>query len=535
VNGASFAAANQRNAKLQEEVELLRGAQLRYKETHRMMKTQNMAAMEKLKLMQSSLNEAMNERMALRQSVEHLKNHTEHLQSENVALAKANARLRLILRQDPELSRKHRDEVPRLTKLAFTSKQPSPPKMSSVANIIKAVEPSASVVSMRVSLSSLQPPLPPTPAPTPVIAATPIKRANSLSTAKKAEVAKTQRVVNIREVNKEVEEEPVVEKSLSFMTVVVNGSAGNSLTKEPTATTTSTTTTATSAKQLPVSPQKLRNALVRQPTGEDGPIVEPAKVMGIILNEDDDEEDFEQRVSFSVTLGVDLLEEASKQQQRNSLTTAPPPPPQQNANVQKSYITAPAPGTYASAVATNPATVKPTGPKIAGTKTRGRRGSQDRDDSSMRNSSLLQSFTLGGGGGLAYTRRGSYDRSDSGSVNGDRYTRRGSYDRSDSGSVNGDYGNRRGSYDRSDSGSVNGDRNTSRTRRGSYDRYDDVLHNSSLRASFGGKTSSPNSSVNGENGNTNGNTNGNRQRSNSNYKGTNPQQRTGRGGKRIEL
>jgi myosin-5 len=122
VNGASFAAANQRNAKLQEEVELLRGAQLRYKETHRMMKTQNMAAMEKLKLMQSSLNEAMNERMALRQSVEHLKNHTEHLQSENVALAKANARLRLILRQDPELSRKHRDEVPRLTKLAFTSK-----------------------------------------------------------------------------------------------------------------------------------------------------------------------------------------------------------------------------------------------------------------------------------------------------------------------------------------------------------------------------------------------------------------------------
>ncbi|GAB9463762.1 Myosin-like protein [Globisporangium polare] len=568
VNGASFAAANQRNAKLQEEVELLRGAQLRYKETHRMMKTQNMAAMEKLKLMQGSLNEAMGERMALRQSVEHLKNHTEHLQSENVALAKANARLRLILRQDPELSRKHRDEVPRLTKLAFTSKQPSPPKLSSVANIIKAVElsNSAPVVNMRVSLSSLQPPLPPTPAPSmtmtmnttssslassnpATVAATPIKRANSLSistTTKKAEAAKTQRVVNIREVSKEVEEEPAASdrNSLSFMTVVVSGSAGNSLTKEPTA------STEMNAKQLPVSPTKLRSSLVRQPTGEDGPIVEPAKVMGIILNEDDEEEDFEQRVSFSVTLGVDLLEEASKQQQRNSITAAPQHQLSQQSNVQqphhalqRSYSTPPAPGTYASAVATNPGANKPVvaAQKIGGSKPRGRRGSQDRDDSSMRNSSLRQSFTLGssiggggGGGSSAYTRRGSYDRSDSGSVNGDRSTRRGSYDRSDSGSVNGDYNGgrtRRGSYDRSDSGSVNGDRNTSRTRRGSYDRYDaDVLHNSSLRASFGGKTSSPNSSVNGENGN---NGTGNRARSNSNYKGT--QQRTGRGGKRIEL
>lgn len=519
VNGASFAAANQRNAKLQEEVELLRGAQVRYKETHRMMKTQNMAAMEKLKLMQSSLNEAMNERMALRQSVDHLKNHTEHLQSENVALAKANARLRLILRQDPELSRKHRDEVPRLTKLAFTSKQPAPPK-APLASIIKAAEPSTPVVSMRVSLSTLQPPLPPTPAATTLPTATPIKRANSLSTTKKVEVAKTQRVVNIREVNKEVEEEPVVEKS--FMAVVVNGSAGNSLTKEP------------APAKLPVSPQQLRKALVRQPTGEDGPLMEPAKVMGIVLDEEEEEENVEQRVSFSVTLGVDLVEEASKQQQRNSIT-APP----------KGF--APPAGSYASVVAVNPAaTPKPSVPKTVGTsKPRGRRGSHDRDDSSSLRNSLRQSFTLGssigGGGTTGYTRRGSYDRSDSGSVNGD-YTgggsraRRGSYDRSDSGSVNGDRNgnNRRGSYDRSDSGSVNGDRN-GHNRRGSYDRYDsDVLHNSSLRASFGGK-SSPNGSVNGD---------GRARlssydRSNSSgySKGTvNTNAKTvGRGGKRIEL
>jgi regulator of replication initiation timing len=264
-----------------------------------MMKTQNMAAMEKLKLMQSSLNEAMNERMALRQSVDHLKNHTEHLQNENVALAKANARLRLILRQDPELSRKHRDEVPRLTKLAFTSKQPAPPK-AALTSIIKAQEPSTPVVSMRVSLSTLQPPLPPNAAPVgvPLPSATPIKRANSLSvTTKKVEVAKTQRVVNIREVNnKEIEEEPVVEKS--FMTAVVNGSAGNSLTKEP-------THSVSIANKLPVSPQQLRKALVRQPTGEDGPLMEPAKVMGIVLDENEDEEDnMDQRVSFSVTLGV---------------------------------------------------------------------------------------------------------------------------------------------------------------------------------------------------------------------------------------
>ncbi|TYZ59723.1 hypothetical protein PybrP1_006635, partial [[Pythium] brassicae (nom. inval.)] len=543
VNGASFAAANQRNAKLQEEVEMLRSAQLRYKEAHRMMKMQNLAAMEKLKLMQGSLNEAMGERMALRQSVDHLRHHTEHLQSENVALSKANARLRLILRQDPELSRKHRDEVPRLTKLAFSSKQPGPPKApSNVSNIIKAVAESASVpvVNMRVSLSSLQPPQPPMaqlvsppmrpqpptraqpPLPTQAlqaVAPTPIKRANSLSVGGAVKKAETQRVVNIREVSsKEVEEEPAAgaDKPATFMTIVALGSAGNSLTKEPTATAATTTLVATTTA---VSPTKLRHALVRQPTGEDGPIAAPAKVMGIILDEDDEEEDMSQRVSFSVTLGVDLVEEAANKQRNSVVVPPPPPPPQQQLTTTTPVVQ---PGSYASVVAAKPA---PALVVVPGSFTLG---------------SSIGGSSVGGGGGAAYTRRGSYDRSDSGSVNGDYSTnntnnnggvgrngngrgRRGSYDRSESGSVNGDFsgGNRsrRGSYDRSDSGSVNG-------RRGSYEA--DAPHNSSLRASVGGGRSSPNTSVNGD---------APRARTSSNYKGSQPQhqQRTGRGGKRIEL
>ncbi|KUF93979.1 hypothetical protein AM588_10004315 [Phytophthora nicotianae] len=101
VNGASFAAANQRAMKLQDENEALKSELARYKTGHRNLKAQHAGVMEKITLMQSSLSEALNERQALRHTVDHLKQHTEHLQGENMALAKANARLRLILRQDP--------------------------------------------------------------------------------------------------------------------------------------------------------------------------------------------------------------------------------------------------------------------------------------------------------------------------------------------------------------------------------------------------------------------------------------------------
>ncbi|TYZ63153.1 hypothetical protein PybrP1_000846, partial [[Pythium] brassicae (nom. inval.)] len=443
VNGASFAAASQRNAKLQEEVEMLRSAQLRYKESHRMMKMQNLAAMEKLKLMQGSLNEAMGERVALRQSVEDLRRHTERVQSENLALAKANARLRLILRQDSGLYRKHLDELPRLTKVAFSSKQPAPPKApSNVSNIIKAVaesinavaESSASepVVNMRVPLSSLQPTQP-----------TRIKRAVPLSVDDAVKKAETQRVVNIRDVtSKEVEEEPAADgdKPAALMKIVVNDSAGNSLTQQPRAP--PPTPVATTAV-LPTKP--------RQPTGKDGPVPAPAKVMGIFLNEDDEEKDESQCVSFSVTLGVDLVEEAANKQ-RNSVV-APPLATQPKPTFTFNFGPVVQPGSYASVVAAKPA---PALVVVPG-----------------------------------------------------------------SGSVNGDFsdGNRprRGTYDRSDS--VNG-------RRGSYGV--DAPLNSSLCASVGSGWSWPNTSVNGD---------APRARTSSNYEGTQPQpqQRTGRGGKRIVL
>ena len=166
VNGASFAAANQRAMKLQDENEALKSELARYKTGHRNLKAQHAGVMEKITLMQSSLSEALGERQALRHTVDHLKQHTDHLQGENMALAKANARLRLILRQDPELSRKHREEVPRLTKLALSSKQSQPKvavnKMTTALPPSQAIELSEPVAGMRMSLSAPQPP-PPSP------------------------------------------------------------------------------------------------------------------------------------------------------------------------------------------------------------------------------------------------------------------------------------------------------------------------------------------------------------------------------------
>ncbi|KAG2810830.1 Unconventional myosin-Vb [Phytophthora cactorum] len=425
VNGASFAAANQRAMKLQDENEALKSELARYKTGHRNLKAQHAGVMEKITLMQSSLSEALNERQALRHTVDHLKQHTEHLQGENMALAKANARLRLILRQDPELSRKHREEVPRLTKLALSSKQPQPKATANktIAAPSKAIELSEPSVGMRVSLSTLQPPAPPMESSlsSSQPMTTPIKRANSLST-KKQESSKSSRVVNIREIsNAGPEEEPavvasptaeVVGERLSFAEVIKGRDRRSS---------SMSSTGSSSGTPVPSAPAK--SSVIRQPTGEDGPLESPAKVMGIVMEgEPDDNSD---RVSFSVTLGVDLLEDAKQQQQRQSLTGPAPAAKQSNTN-----------GT-------------------AKAKGRSRRSSYDRSESfsngeNRRNSTLRQSFTGSVEGG--HTRRSSYDRSESYGGDG---VRNSSLRQSLTGGNHHNGGNRgrsrRGSYDRNSS------------------------------------------------------------------------------------
>lgn len=354
VNGASFAAANQRAIKLQEEVEVLKSAHARIKSTHRMLKVQNLAAMEKVNMMQNSLNEALNERKALRQSVDHLKKHSEHLQNENVGLAKANARLRLILRQDPELSRKHRDEVPRLTKLAYTSKQ----TLNKSNKSAPQTSPKSAEKQSILNFSSM-----PTPAGSPGPVTPPILRAGALGSVKKPQdgSTKTLRVVNIRDKEGSDEESPSPTVKVTAL--------GNKIPVDP--------------KTEPAV-EPYTSSVIRQPKGEDGPIANPGTVMGI----QGDDQGGKERVSFRVTLGLDLVEDANKQQeQRRSLTGAPK-------------------GTNAGGGGR--------GSEQKGKSKPGRRGSYDRLDSDgMRNSSLRQSFTGAPGEERksGRSRRSSYDRS----------------------------------------------------------------------------------------------------------------------------
>ncbi|CAI5730211.1 unnamed protein product [Peronospora destructor] len=425
VNGASFAAANQRAMKLQDENEALKSELARYKTGHRNLKAQHAGVMEKITLMQGSLSEALNERQALRHTVDHLKQHTEHLQGENMALAKANARLRLILRQDPELSRKHREEVPRLTKLALSSKQPQP-KVSiskTIAVPSKAIELLEPVVGPRVSLSPPQPPAPPMES---SLASsqpqtTPIKRANSLSTKKLChESSKSSRVVNIREISTAgPEEEPTIILSptaemigerLSFAEVI-KGRDRRSSSMSSTG-----SSSGTPAANAGVSAPS-KSTGIRQPTGEDGPLEAPGKVMGIVV--EGEPEDSSHRVSFSVTLGVDLVEDAKQQQQRVSITGMSPATKQANMN------------------------------STGKSKGRSRRSSFDRSESSnngenRRNSCLRQSLT--GSIENGRTRRGSYDRTEHG---GSDATRNSSLRQSLTGGNRGRA--RRGSYDRNTS------------------------------------------------------------------------------------
>uniref|UniRef100_M4BBK6 Myosin motor domain-containing protein n=1 Tax=Hyaloperonospora arabidopsidis (strain Emoy2) TaxID=559515 RepID=M4BBK6_HYAAE len=421
VNGASFAAANQRAMKLQDENEALKSELARYKTGHRNLKAQHAGVMEKITLMQSSLSEALGERQALRHTVDHLKQHTDHLQGENMALAKANARLRLILRQDPELSRKHREEVPRLTKLALSSKQ-SQPKVAVTKTAVlppsQAIELSEPVPGMRMSLSTPQPPAPPvesSPA-TSQLSATPIKRANTLSTKKLShESSKSSRVVNIRDNSTAgPEDEPavimspteeVVGERLSFAEVIKG--------RERRSSSVSSTGSSGGNPVATVSaggPSKSTG--IRQPTGEDGPLEAPGKVMGIVM--EGEPEDSSDRVSFSVTLGVDILEDTKQQLQLQQ---------------QRTFV----PGTARSATGTGKSKGRSrrgsydrletfsNGENRRSTSSRqslsgsieGGRSSYDRNESYGGNSSLRQSLTGGNhhtGGNRGRSRRGSYDR-----------------------------------------------------------------------------------------------------------------------------
>ncbi|CAI5702395.1 hypothetical protein KXD40_005251 [Peronospora effusa] len=425
VNGASFAAANQRAMKLQDENEALKSELARYKTGHRNLKAQHAGVMEKITLMQGSLSEALNERQALRHTVDHLKQHTEHLQGENMALAKANARLRLILRQDPELSRKHREEVPRLTKLALSSKQ-SQPKVSiskTIAVPSKAIELSEPDVSARVSLSTPQPPAPPMES---SLASsqpqtTPIKRANSLSTKKLfQESSKSSRKVNIREISTAgPEEEPaiivsptaeVIGERLSFAEVIKGRDRrSSSMSSTGSSSGTSAATTCVGAPS--------KSTGIRQPTGEDGPLEAPGKVMGIVV--EGEPEDSSDRVSFSVTLGVDLLEDAKQQQQRVSITGMAPATKQANMNGTGKSKGRSRRSSFDRSESSNNGENRRTSclrQSITGNVENGRtrRGSYDRTENggsdAIRNSSLRQSLT---GGNRGRARRGSYDRNTS--------------------------------------------------------------------------------------------------------------------------
>ncbi|CEG38263.1 myosin-like protein [Plasmopara halstedii] len=428
VNGASFAAANQRAMKLQDENEALKSELARYKTGHRNLKAQHAGVMEKITLMQSSLSEALNERQTLRHTVDHLKQHTEHLQGENMALAKANARLRLILRQDPELSRKHREEVPRLTKLALSSKQPQQKVtvQKTSATPSKAIELSEPSMGMRVPLSTLQPPTPPTDNSVSVTQqlSLPIKRANSLSSKKFThETSKSSRVVNIREIpSAGPEEEPAVNvlsptaentgERLSFAEVIKGRDRRSS---SISSTGSSSETSTSQANASPV----LTCTAIRQPTGEDGPLESPAKVIGIVL--EGEPEDSSDRVSFSVTLGIDMVEDAKQQQQQNqrlSLTGGNMVVRQSTSNGTGKSKSRVRRGSYDRSDNDNgnrrslSSRQSITG-SVEGNRTR--RGSYDRNDSydGMRNTSLRQSLTGGNhhnGGNRGRARRGSYDR-----------------------------------------------------------------------------------------------------------------------------
>ncbi|CCI45955.1 unnamed protein product [Albugo candida] len=281
VNGASFAAANQRAIKLGEEIELMKSAHSRIKATHRILKGQNIASTEKLISVQNASHQFRQERDMLAESVHHLRTHSHQLEKENADLARANARLRLILRQDPELSRRHREEVPYLTKLAHTL-QAVDHKDTHIRTNESALELKSDENGSNGSPSE--------------IASPQLLRSKSIGLSEnnspqelRVERVKAKRVVNLHDVVSVVEDTDTVNAHTD------QNEAGTL-----------------------VGPTKLR-----QPTGEDGPIIEPERIMSHRNSKVNVRE--EPSVRFRVTLGVDHSTEDSSSQtsssERHSLTS----------------------------------------------------------------------------------------------------------------------------------------------------------------------------------------------------------------------
>ncbi|OQS00427.1 myosin [Thraustotheca clavata] len=157
VNGASFSAANTRATKLQEEVEFLKMAHSRIKETHKTLRMQNTASMEAIRHLQHELHTTVCERNALQLSHRQLQAHLTTLESDNSELTKVNARLRLILRQDPELNRKSREEVAGLMKNVRQAQEArSKPAVTFASVTAASLQPPVPVVQPEVSAIMLK-------------------------------------------------------------------------------------------------------------------------------------------------------------------------------------------------------------------------------------------------------------------------------------------------------------------------------------------------------------------------------------------
>jgi myosin-5 len=342
VNGASFAAANHRASKLQEDLELLKGAHQKIKLTHRLLKQQNMSMMEKNTLLHQQFQEKTQEITNVIREKQAITHELDKMNKENAALAKANARLRLILRQDADLSRKHRDELPNLTKVAYSIKHGSTAVVDiavdsasnapAATNVVASTPAALSIIEKpilgmtikkmthgapqakpvysetanytMVNFSTLEPSTnahiagTSTPATGSPDSITPIGRALQLEGFKKAqgEAAKTARVVNV--VPKS--EEGNVSDNNELATATHTSSLGN--------------------KILRVRMEERNGAtnnssdIIRQPVGSDGPIIDTEKVMGLIDDEKENIEDTNARVRFHVTLNIDPEEEKLKQE-----------------------------------------------------------------------------------------------------------------------------------------------------------------------------------------------------------------------------
>ncbi|RHY33125.1 hypothetical protein DYB32_001959, partial [Aphanomyces invadans] len=152
VNGASFTAANQRAIKLQEEVEYLKQAHVRIKDTHKTLRLQSAQGVDTIRHLQLELHQVVCERNALQQSHVNLQNHVQTLEAENKELTTVNARLRVILRQDPILNRKSRDEVAGLMKTVRHAQETRKP--NSVSTVVQQ---SPTANPSLVSVPQLQP------------------------------------------------------------------------------------------------------------------------------------------------------------------------------------------------------------------------------------------------------------------------------------------------------------------------------------------------------------------------------------------